>query len=134
MYQFCAFRADWDTVKYLQQHVEGTDVESDWIDAVVVALDFLKTETEGKKYSALKIVLFSDLGTKADPDQLEIIIGGMKLLNNIDFTHIGPDWVDEGKEEQGDDGGRGNLANGVNDHNVFISLKVVIFRQIFICR
>jgi len=115
-------KADWDTVKYLQQHVEGTNVESDWIDAVVVALDFLKSQTEGRKFTALKIVLFSDLGTATDPDQLEIIIGGMKLLNNIDFTHIGPDWVDD-NEDHGNGNGHtngnghanGNGSNGNDD-------------------
>ena len=41
-----------------RKHIEGTGVEGDWVDAMIVALDFLKTSTEDKKYSARKIVLF----------------------------------------------------------------------------
>jgi len=88
-------QADWEIVSYIRNHVKGTQNESDWIDAVVVALDFLRTASVNKKYSALKIVLFSELGCAADADQIELIIQGMKMLDNIDFTHIGPDWVDK---------------------------------------
>ena len=106
------FKADWDTVKFLQQHVDHTHVEeADWIDAVVVAMDLLKTETEGRKgVSALKIVLFSELGLAANPDQLDIIVQGMKMIANIEFTHIGPDWVDIGDPINGN----GEAANGDN--------------------
>ena len=107
--------ADWDTVAFLRDQVAGSDAKGDWVDALVVACDFLKNETEGKKYTALKIVLFSELGCPADSedDQVELIIEGMKLLDNIDFTHIGPDWGEtdfpEVKQEQGPDsqGGAG---------------------------
>ena len=71
--------ADWDTVTFLREQVrgssspspssfsfssppppqvEGSAVQGDWIDALVVSLDFLKGQTEGKKFTALKIVLF----------------------------------------------------------------------------
>jgi len=113
--------ADWDTVTFLREQVDGSAAQGDWIDALVVALDFLKGQTEGKKFTALKIVLFSELGGRADndEDQVELIIQGMKTLDNIDFTHIGPDWgeaevrvKEEGvrvKEEEGPDsqGGAG---------------------------
>ena len=54
--------ADWDTVAFLKEQVVGSDAQGDWLDALVVACDFLKNETDGKKFSALKIVLFSELG------------------------------------------------------------------------
>ena len=117
--------ADWDTVAFLKEQVVGSDAQGDWLDALVVACDFLKNETDGKKFSALKIVLFSELGCPADSedDQVELIIEGMKLLDNIDFTHIGPDWGEndpagvkqEVKHEQGPDsqGGAGpSKSNG----------------------
>ena len=113
--------ADWDTVAFLKEQVAGSDAQGDWLDALVVACDFLKNETEGKKFSALKIVLFSELGCPADSedDQVDLIIEGMKLLDNIDFTHIGPDWGEndqaEVKHEQGPDsqGGAGpSKSNG----------------------
>ena len=66
--------------------------------------------------------MFSELGGRADndEDQVELIIQGMKTLDNIDFTHIGPDWgeeearVKEEGEEQGPDsqGGAGPGAGG----------------------
>jgi len=92
-------QADWETVTYIRNHVKGTQNETDWLDAVVVALDFLRTASANKKYSALKIVLFSELGCAADADQIEIIIQGMKMLDNVDFTHIGPDWVDKDMDD-----------------------------------
>ena len=113
--------ADWDTVAFLKEQVAGSDAQGDWLDALVVACDFLKNETEGKKFTALKIVLFSELGCPADSedDQVELIIEGMKLLDNIDFTHIGPDWGGDDPavktEDQGPDsqGGAGpSKSNG----------------------
>jgi len=94
-------QADWEVITYLREHVKGTQKDGDWIDAVVVALDFLKTASEIKKFSALKIVLFSELGVEADPDQLDLIIQGMKLLGNVDFTHIGPGWEDGDDHQPG---------------------------------
>jgi hypothetical protein len=32
------------------------------------------------------------LKLRPNNDQLDVIIRGMKSLDNIDFTHIGPDW------------------------------------------
>jgi len=103
-------QTDWEIISYLREHVKGTQHEGDWIDAVVVALDFLKRASENRKFSALKIVLFSELGCPADADQIELIIQGMKMLDNVDFTHIGPDWVDhDSKDETIDDN---NPPNG----------------------
>jgi len=120
-------QADWDTVSFLREQVRGSEVPGDWVDALVVACDFLKSESERKKFSALKIVLFSELGCAADTDsdQIELIIQGMKLLDNIDFTHIGPDWGDDDLamgevEGQGPDsqGGAGpSKLNGCSARN-----------------
>lgn len=109
-------RADWETVAFLREHVKGTNIEPDWIDALVVGLDFLKTQSTDRKFAALKIVLFSELGCRSSNDQLDIIIRGMKNLDNIDFTHIGPDWshndVDFGGPASNGTGGDGSQAPG----------------------
>jgi hypothetical protein len=47
-----------------REHVKGTNIEADWIDALIVGLDFLKTESADRKLAALKIVLFSELGCR----------------------------------------------------------------------
>ena len=44
----------------VREHVVGTGVEADWVDGLVVALDYLRRETEGKKYTTLKIVIFRE--------------------------------------------------------------------------
>ncbi len=44
--------------------MKGTNIEADWIDALIVGLDFLKTESADRKLAALKIVLFSELGCR----------------------------------------------------------------------
>jgi len=104
--------ADWDLITFLREHVQGTNLEPDWLDGLIVALDFLKGASENKKYSALKIVLFSELGCAADSDQLDLIVQGMKMLDNVDFTHISPEWTeDEIGPEKGDN-------NGANNHDL----------------
>jgi len=108
-------QADWEIITYIREHVKGTQKDGDWIDAVVVALDFLRSASERKKFTALKIVLFSELGCEADTDQIDLIIKGMNMLGNIDFTHIGPDWDDcdnannfsDAGDSDHDDGDRG---------------------------
>jgi hypothetical protein len=38
---------------------------------------------------------------RPDNDQLEVIIRGMKSLDNLDFTHIGPDdWDNSSSDEE----------------------------------
>jgi len=107
-------QADWDTVTYIREHVKGTQNDGDWLDAVIVALDFLRTASENKKFSALKIVLFSELGCAADTEQIELVIQGMKMLDNIDFTHIGPDWGEEKSgEPQASNSGHDNGGDDV---------------------
>jgi len=93
-------QADWEAIKFLRQHVQGTQVEADWVDALIVALDLLKRKSDEKKYGALKIVLFSDLGCEANSDQKELMIEGMRLLDNIDITHIGPKQLVEHLDKQ----------------------------------
>ena len=86
-------------------------MEPDWLDALIVALDFLRSASETKKYSALKIVLFSELGCAADSDQLDLIVQGMKMLDNVDFTHISPEWEDEKGSGKSDDNAGDNHDN-----------------------
>ena len=39
----------------------ASDSEGDWLDAVIVALDHLKSNTEGTNVRSKRIILFSDL-------------------------------------------------------------------------
>jgi len=86
---FC--QADWELISYLREHVQGTDVESDWLSAMIVGLDAIKTAADGGKFQALKIVLFSDLGGESNLSDLDHVVKAMRLIDNVDFTFIGPD-------------------------------------------
>lgn len=66
-------------LEFVEKHIEGSDVEADWLDAVVVALNFLKEETEGTKCRNKKIVLLSDLGCAAKKSKLDVIAKGMQV-------------------------------------------------------
>ena len=65
----------------------GTNVEADWLDAVVVALDHMKNFTEGTKCVNKKIVLLSDLGCPASEDKVDVIIKGMEM-EGVEFTFM----------------------------------------------
>ena len=66
----------------IREHIVGTEVEGDWVDGLVVALDFLRRESEGKKYTTLKIVLFRNILTSV------YIIPVMFNLNYVEFSII----------------------------------------------
>jgi len=96
--------ADWDLVTFLREHVQGTGVEADWLDSVIVALDLLRTAQEErdpkKKFSALRIFMFSELGCPSNTDQLDLVMNGIKMIDNLEFTFIGPDWKTEEEEKE----------------------------------
>jgi len=105
--------ADWELVSFLRDHVSGTSLEPDWMDGVIVALDFLKSASEIKKYSALKIVLFSEVGCPSaiDQEQLEFIVNGIKNLDNVDFSFFGPEWADHLSDDK-------SSLNGTDSNSV----------------
>lgn len=39
---------------------------------------------------------------------MDDIINGIKLLDNVDLTHIGPEWKDDDEEDE---------SNGMNENN-----------------
>ncbi len=59
-------------------------------------------------YSKWGLYTYSDLGCPANADQMDDIINGIKLLDNVDLTHIGPEWKDEDEEDE---------SNGMNGNN-----------------
>ena len=77
----------------LREHVEGTRVEGDWIDGVVVALHILREENKDKQFAGLKIVLMSDLGCTAGVGQMDLICKALKETN-VEFHFFGPKWSD----------------------------------------
>ena len=101
--------ADWDLITFLREHVEASDEEPDWLDGVTVACDLLKRESGveyGKnKYTEMSLILFSDMASGADLDQLDVIIKGMNMLEKVTFTCVCPDsLVQDEDDETGDNG------------------------------
>ena len=65
----------------------ASDAEADWLDAVVVALNYLKSSTEGTNVRSRRIILFSDLGNPSCEDQLEKISKAM-IKEGVEFVFM----------------------------------------------
>ncbi|XP_069675065.1 X-ray repair cross-complementing protein 5 isoform X2 [Periplaneta americana] len=92
---------DWDMVAFVEK-LEGTNVNADWLNGVIVAMDYLRSETQGKKFSERKLVLLSDLNSVVSEDQVETIIKALKS-EEITLIAIGPDVNLDVKDEPMDD-------------------------------
>lgn len=89
---------DLEMLQFVHNQITPGNVETDFIDAIVVGMDLLREETKGK--CVKKIYIFSDLGSPFGNDQLEAITEGMKSLE-IHLTLIGPDLHDDGTDDGG---------------------------------
>jgi hypothetical protein len=77
-------------LEYLERHikVEKSDLEADWLDGVVVALDFIKRNTFGSKtVMTKKVVLLSDLGCPSNTDKYDMILESMKN-EDVEMTFL----------------------------------------------
>jgi len=79
----------------------GSETEGDWLDGVVIALNFLRESTNqsGVTVKDKKIVLISDLASKVDSDNFEMIIKGMQA-ENVELMFFGPEWGKELTDSQ----------------------------------
>ncbi|XP_073251485.1 X-ray repair cross-complementing protein 5-like isoform X1 [Porites lutea] len=98
---------DLEMLQFIHSQITPGNVETDFIDAIVVGMDLLREEAN-VKYDK-KIYLFSDLGSPFGNDQLETITNGLKSLE-IHLTLIGPDLYDDSTSDtaggsEGDDSG-----------------------------
>ncbi|TRY72363.1 hypothetical protein TCAL_01009 [Tigriopus californicus] len=92
--------ANWDLLDYVENHVQGTNHESDWLDGVIVALDLLKTETEGQsKCQEKKIILLSDLGCVSNSDNWDSVLLALKK-EKVELSFFGPTWADDDDPSQ----------------------------------
>lgn len=87
----CLMIPTWDIVKKVLKLHATNITNTDWLDAIIVAMQFIKTQTEAKSFSDIKIVLFSNFALDIkSQDQVNTIIKSIKALN-IHVTVIGPD-------------------------------------------
>nr|XP_058950192.1 X-ray repair cross-complementing protein 5-like [Pocillopora verrucosa] len=87
---------DLELLRFIHDQITPGNVETDFIDAIVVGVDLLREQTVGKKCEK-KIYLFTDLGSPFGNDQLETITEGLKSLQ-VHLTLIGPDLYDDEDE------------------------------------
>ncbi|KAM6934430.1 X-ray repair cross-complementing protein 5-like [Xenentodon cancila] len=95
---------DFELLEEIEHRIHPESQQADWLDALVVSMDLLQTETQGKKYDRLNIVLLTDLNTQASPDNLDVIIENLKQAN-ITLQFFLPFPVEE--EEKEDEEGQG---------------------------
>ncbi|PNF22251.1 X-ray repair cross-complementing protein 5 [Cryptotermes secundus] len=81
--------SSWEMVQFVED-LTGTMVNADWLDAIVVAMNVLKEETEGKKFSERKVVLLSNLCCTVSEDHIDVIVKALKS-EELSLIVIGPD-------------------------------------------
>ncbi|KAL9961622.1 hypothetical protein ACROYT_G030604 [Oculina patagonica] len=91
---------DLELLRFVHEQITPGNVETDFIDAIVVGMDLLRAQTKGK--CEKKIYLFSDLNSPFGNDQLEAITDGLKSME-IHLTLIGPDLHDDANEDGSND-------------------------------
>uniref|UniRef100_A0A671Z2D9 X-ray repair cross-complementing protein 5 n=1 Tax=Sparus aurata TaxID=8175 RepID=A0A671Z2D9_SPAAU len=92
---------DFELLEEIENQIHPESQQADWMDALVVSMDLLQTETKGKKFNRLNIVLLTDLNTQANSDQLDVIIENLKQAD-ITLQFFLPFPVEENEEGGGD--------------------------------
>lgn len=97
--------ADFELLEEIENQIHPESQQADWLDALVVCMDLIQTETKGKKYDRLNIVLLTDLNTQASSEHLDVIIENLKQAD-ITLQLFLP-FPAEDDEEGGGDADRG---------------------------
>uniref|UniRef100_A0AAQ5XHW0 X-ray repair cross-complementing protein 5 n=1 Tax=Amphiprion ocellaris TaxID=80972 RepID=A0AAQ5XHW0_AMPOC len=92
---------DFELLVEIENQIHPENQQADWLDALVVCMDLLQTETQGKKCNRLNIVLLTDLNTQASPDNLDVIIENLKQAG-ITLQFFLPFRLEEDEEGEGD--------------------------------
>uniref|UniRef100_A0A8C3AJW2 X-ray repair cross-complementing protein 5 n=1 Tax=Cyclopterus lumpus TaxID=8103 RepID=A0A8C3AJW2_CYCLU len=97
---------DFELLEEIEHQVHPESHQADWLDALVVCMDLLQTETKGKKCDRLNISLLTDLNTRASSEQIDVIIENLKQAG-ITLQFFLPFPVED-DEESGRDADRGS--------------------------
>ncbi|CAF0919684.1 unnamed protein product [Adineta steineri] len=107
--------ANWHLFEEIQKIKPGNN-PADLIDAIVVAADHLRRETEGKRgHAAKRVLLFTNAATPFNDHSLKVILDSLRL-QDITVDAIGPSWGQE-EEEDGDENDRSDSPTQTNGHN-----------------
>ncbi|KAK5607056.1 hypothetical protein CRENBAI_008849 [Crenichthys baileyi] len=92
---------DFELLEEIEHQIHPENQQADWLDALVVCMDLLRTETQGKKCDRLNIVFLTDLSTEASSDNLDVIIENLKQAG-ITLQFFLPFPVEDKEEVEGD--------------------------------
>ncbi|KAM8856741.1 X-ray repair cross-complementing protein 5-like [Spinachia spinachia] len=92
---------DFQLLEEIATQIHPQSQRADWLDALVVCMDLLKTGTQGKKCDRVNISLLTDLNTPASSEQLDVIIENLKKAN-ITLQFFLPFPAEEDEEDGGD--------------------------------
>ncbi|XP_068184537.1 X-ray repair cross-complementing protein 5 [Antennarius striatus] len=102
---------DLELLEEIQHELHPQHQQADWVDALVVSMDVLQTETKGMKCDRLNIVLLTNLNIQASSDNLDVIIENLKQAD-ITLQFILPFPVEGEEMDGGDAGNRGPSPPG----------------------
>ncbi|XP_037542319.1 X-ray repair cross-complementing protein 5 [Nematolebias whitei] len=103
----CPFMVpDFTLLEEIEHQLHPENQQGDWLDALVVCMDLLQTQTRGKKYDRLSIILLTDLNAAASSDNLDVIVENLKKAG-ITLQFFLPFPVEDDEEGQGDGDRRG---------------------------
>uniref|UniRef100_A0A7N6B1M5 X-ray repair cross-complementing protein 5 n=1 Tax=Anabas testudineus TaxID=64144 RepID=A0A7N6B1M5_ANATE len=97
---------DFELLEEIENQIHPENQQADFLDALVVCMDLLRTETQGKKYDRLNIALLTDLNTQASVDNLDVIIENLKQAG-ITLQFFLPFTAEDNEEGGGDADRRG---------------------------
>ncbi|CAF3652063.1 unnamed protein product [Rotaria sordida] len=108
--------ANWHLFEEIQKIKPGNS-PADLVDAIVVAADHLRRETEGKRgFVAKRILLFTNAATPFNDHSLKIILDSLRLQDII-VDAIGPSWGQQDEEDQNEENNRSDSPMQTNEHD-----------------
>ncbi|CAF1066284.1 unnamed protein product [Rotaria magnacalcarata] len=106
--------ANWHLFEEIQK-IKPSNNPADLVDAIVVAADHLRRETEGKHgFAAKRVMLFSNAATTFNDHSLKTILDSLRRQDII-VDAIGPTWGQQDEEE--DDNEENNHPGAPMDMN-----------------
>lgn len=71
---------NWNMIKIIDMEIKKENGNADWMDALIVAMDFLRTSSSARKYTSLKIILFTTFATSVNCENVDVVIKGLRDL------------------------------------------------------
>ncbi|KAM3607137.1 uncharacterized protein V6R79_002183 [Siganus canaliculatus] len=97
---------DFELLEEIENQIHPQNQQADFTDALVVCMDLLQKETQGKKCDRRNIALLTDLSTAANSEQLNVIIENLKQAG-ITLQFFLPFPAEDDEEGGGDADSRG---------------------------